>query len=231
MKKNNFILIALIFIGFSKMAAQADVQANVAIIKKNFADSKASLKKYEWIETTTIFFKGVQKSVIQKQCYYAVDGKLTKIETGGSTKAQQKGGLRGKVIENKKEEMSDYMKKAIAKIQTYLPPAPEKIQKIYGEGKTTIQILEPNSKFKLNFPDYNEPNDLLSVSLNKPNKKIIALEVKTSVDDPKEKVVFKSTYSDLPDGTQYVSKTALDAPEKNLKIVIENSSFKKAAGK
>jgi hypothetical protein len=231
MKKLNLILILFLLTGISKMYAQTDAQGNVAIIKKNFTDSKASLKKYEWIETTTIFFKGEQKKVIQKQCYYAVDGKLTKVETGGSTQSQHKGGLRGKVIENKKEEMSDYMKKAIAKIHTYLPPAPEKIQKIYGSGKTTVQIVEPNTKFKLNFPDYNEPNDLLSVSLNKSNKKIIALEVKTSVDDPKENVVFNSTYSDLPDGTQYASKTVLDAPEKDLKIVVENSGFKNAAGK
>ncbi|MNR40257.1 hypothetical protein D3C85_1585310 [compost metagenome] len=72
---------------------------------------------------------------------------------------------------------------------------------------------------------------MLSVSLNKPNKKITVVEVKTSVDDPKEKVIFNSTYSDLPDGTQYASKTVLDAPEKDLRIVIENSGFKNAVGK
>jgi hypothetical protein len=231
MKKLNLVLILFLFLGITKMAAQADTQANVAMIKKNLADSKANLKKYEWIETTTVFVKGEQKSVKQKQCYYAVDGKLTKVETGGSTQAKQKGGLRGKIIENKKEEMSDYAKKAIAKIQTYLPPAPEKIQKIYGAGKTSVQILEPNTKFKISFPDYNEAGDLLSISINKPSQKIMALDVSTSVDNPKEKVIFNITYSDLPDGTQYAGKTVLDAPEKSLKIVIENSGFKNAAGK
>jgi hypothetical protein len=231
MKNLNSMLILLLFVGFTKISAQADVKANVAIIKKNLADSKASLKKYEWIETTTIFLKGEQKSVKQKQCYYAVDGKLTKVETGGSTQTKKKGGIRGKIIENKKEEMSDYVKKAIAKIQTYLPPVPEKIQKIYEAGKTTVQILEPNTAFKLSFPDYNEPGDLLSVSVNKPKQKITKADVSTSVDDPKAKAVFTITYSDLPDGTQYAEKTILDAPEKDLKIVIENSGFKNAAVK
>lgn len=140
MKNISLVLILLLFVGVIKMSAQSDTQANVAMIKKNLADSKAKLKKYEWIETTTVFVKGEQKSVKQKQCYYAVDGKLTKVETGGSTQEKKKGGLRGKIIENKKEEMSDYAKKAIAKIQTYLPPTPEKIQKVYGAGKTTVQI-------------------------------------------------------------------------------------------
>ncbi|TPG34808.1 hypothetical protein [Flavobacterium pectinovorum] len=231
MKKLSSLLILLFIGGITRVSAQADVKANVAIIKKNLADSKASLKKYEWIETTTVFLKGEQKSVKQKQCYYAVDGKLTKVETGGSTQTKQKGGIRGKVIENKKEEMSDYIKKAIAKIQTYLPPVSEKIQKVYEAGQTTVQILEPNTEFKLSFPNYNEPGDLLSVSVNKPKQKIIKADVSTSVDDPKAKVLFDVTYTDLPDGTQYASKTVLDAPEKKIKIVIENSGFKNAAVK
>ncbi len=231
MKKVNLVLILLVFAGITKIVAQEDAQANIAMIKKNLADSKSNMKKYEWIETTTIFMNGEQKGLTQKQCYYAVDGKLTKVETGGSVVAEKKGGLRGKIIENKKEEMSDYVKQAIAKIQTYLPPAPEKIQQIYGAGKTTVQIVEPNTKFKISFPDYNEAGDLLSVSINKPKKKIMALDVSTSIDNPNEKLMFDITYSDLPDGTQYASKTLLDAPAKNLKIIIENSGFKNAAGK
>jgi hypothetical protein len=231
MKKLNLILILVLFSGFTRVSAQADMQANIAMIKKNLVDSKESIKKFEWIETTTTFMNGEQKSVAQKQCYYALDGKLTKVETGGSTSAKKPGGIRGKVAENKKEEMSDYVKKAIDKVQTYLPPDPEKIQKIYGAGKASIQILEPNNKFKFTFPDYNEEGDMLSVSIDKPNQKIMALDVSTSVDDPKQKVVFNITFSNLPDGTQYAGKTTLDAQAKNLKIVIENAGFKNAAGK
>ena len=72
---------------------------------------------------------------------------------------------------------------------------------------------------------------MLSVTVNKPNQKIMSLEVSTSVDDPKEKVVFNVNYSDLPDGTQYASITILDAQAKDVKIIIENSGFKNASGK
>lgn len=231
MKKLNLLLILLLLAGITKVSAQADMQENVTMIKKNLSDSKAAMKKYEWIETTTVFVKGEQKSVKQKQCYYALDGKLTKVETGGSTAAKTPGGLRGRVAENKKADMSDYAKKAVEKVQTYLPPDPEKLQKIYNDGKAGIQILEPNKKFKLSFPDYNEAGDLLSVSLNKTDQKLNALDVSTSVDDPKQKVAFNVTFSDLPDGTQFQRTTTLDAPEKDLKIVIVNSGFKNASGK
>jgi hypothetical protein len=229
MKKLNLLLILVFIAGFSGIYAQADMQANIEMIKKNLADSKAKMKMFEWIETTTIFLKGEQKKVIQKQCYYSLDGKLTKVETGGTTDAKKPGGIRGKVAENKKEDMSDYMDKAVAKIQTYLPPEPEKLQQIYGAGKVSIQILEPNKKFKLGFPDYNEPGDIISVSIDKIALKIMAVSVSTVVDDPKQMAVFNVTYKDLPDGTQYQASTILDAKEKDLKIVIENSGFKNAA--
>jgi hypothetical protein len=231
MKKLNLLLILVLLAGITRVSAQADMQENVTMIKKNLTDSKAAMQKYEWIETTTVFVKGEQKSVKQKQCYYALDGKLTKVETGGSTAAKTPGGLRGKVAENKKADMSDYAKKAIEKVQTYLPPDPEKLQKIYNDGKVGIQILEPNKKFKLSFPDYNEAGDVLSISLSKTDQKLIALDVSTSVDDPKEKVAFNVTFSDLPDGTQFQGTTTLDAPAKDLKIVIVNSGFKNASGK
>lgn len=230
--KNLTLVFLLIFLaGITRISAQADMQENVAMIKKNLTDSKAAMKKYEWIETTTVFVKGEQKSVKQKQCYYSLDGQLTKVETGGSTAAKTPGGIRGKVAENKKADMSDYAKNAIEKVQTYLPPDPEKLQKIYNDGKVGVQILEPNKKFKLTFPDYNEPGDFLAVSLNKPDQKLIVLDVSTSVDDPKQKVAFNVTFSDLPDGTQFQGTTTLDAPAKDLKIVIVNSGFKNASGK
>ena len=231
MKKTYLILALLVIASAGRLFAQADMKETIAMIKTNLTESKAKMKNYEWIETTTTFLKGEEKSKQQNQCYYSLDGKLTKVATGGTTQAKEKGGIRGKVIANKKEEMGDYVAKAIAKVQTYLPPDGGKIQQIYDGGKVGIQILEPGKKFKLDFPDYLEKGDILSITVDKVNKKLVALAITTSVDNPSEKVIFNVKYSDLPDGTQYAGETSLDAQAKNLKIVIVNSGFKKASGK
>jgi len=230
MKKKSLMPALLMLAGIPAMYAQVDAKETIAIIKTNLVESKEKLKTYEWIETTTTFVKGEQKSKKQNQCYYGVDGKLVKVETGGSTQEKSKGGLRGKVIQNKKEEMADYIDKAIKEIQTYLPPDAEKIQKVYGAGKTAIQILEPGKKFKLDFPDYNKPGDKLAVSVDKEKKIIMAIAVNTYIDDKDDKVNFDIKYNTLPDGTQYPDKTSLEASAKNVKIVIENSGYKKGAG-
>ena len=221
MKIKMVLLEGILLACISGTHAQADLKETMGMIKKNLADSKQKIKNYEWIETTTTYLNGEKKSVKQNQCYYSVDGKLTKVETGGSTKAAPKGGLRGKIIAGKKEEMAGYIKTAIAKVHTYLPPDADKIQLVYASGNAAIQVLEPGKKFRLNFPGYNEKVDLLSVSVDTPNQKILGLAVSTSVDDPSQKVLFDITYGNLPDGTQYAATTTLDATAKNLKIVIE----------
>jgi hypothetical protein len=59
---------------------------------------------------------------------------------------------------------------------------------------------------------------------------IMALAINTYIDDPDEKVVFDIVYKTIPDGTQYPASTSLDAQAKKVKIVIENSGYKKGAG-
>jgi hypothetical protein len=231
MKKLITLTIVLLNFTFTSVFAQGDIKEDIGMIKKNLSDSKNKMKTYEWIETTVVFVDGEQKSTIQKQCYYAVDGKLTKIETGGSTQSKTPGGVRGKIAKNKKEDMVEYAQAAAAKVHTYLPPNPEKIQSIFNAGKVNIQILEPQKKFKLNFPDYNEAGDILAISLDKSNQKLMAIDVTTTVEDPKEKLTFNATLGNLPDGTQYTEKVTLNAPEKDLKIVITNSGYKHSAGK
>ena len=187
-----FAAIAML-ICVTKLFAQPDMKETIDMIKKNLTDSKANLVSYEWLETTTTFLKGEQKSVKQNQCYYSVDGKLTKVETGGSKQDKAPGGIRGKVAANKKEDMADYVKAAIEKIHTYLPPDATKLQQIFSAGKSTIQVLEPGKKFKITFPDYNEKGDMLSISIDKATQKLMSLDVSTYIDDPDKKVVFNVT--------------------------------------
>jgi len=227
MRKKIFAPAVLLLICTTQLFSQGDTKELIEMIKKNFSDSKASIKKYEWVETTTVFYKGEQKSVKQYQCYYGVDGKMTKVETGGGTEAKKPGGIRGRIADNKVDDITDYVEKAVKQVQTYLPPDGAKLQKIYDGGKSTVQILEPGKKFKLGFPDYNLPGDMLSITIDKSTQKLLALDVNTYTDKADQQVVFNVTFSDLPDKTQYQGSTSLDAKAKDVKIAIVNSGYKK----
>jgi len=166
------------------------MKETIGMIKTNLANSKQLVKKYAWIETTTTYIKGELKNTKQNPCYYSVDGKLTKVATGATDQAKTPGGIRGKIIANKKEDMADYIAKAVDKIQTYLPPDGKKLQQVYAGGTLAVQILDPGKKFKLSFPNYLQKGDMLSISVDKANQKLMAVSVNSYIDDPSQAVIF-----------------------------------------
>ena len=149
------------------------------MLKATLAASQAVLRQYEWIETTVVSLKGDEKSRKQERCYYGADGGVQKVEINASPEPQKKRGLRGKLVEKKKEELTDYMKQAVALVKSYVPPSPAKIQAAKDAGKVSIDVLEPGKRARLNFLDYEKPGDNLGVEVDLANNRPLGLKVST----------------------------------------------------
>ena len=201
----------------------------VAAIKASLVKDRAALKEYQWVETTTMSLKGEVKSTKQNTCSYGADGKLVKVLVGDQPEAKNKKGIRGKVIENKKEEISDYMTKAAAAIKTYIPPDPVKLQAAKDAGNASFSMLEPGKRARIDFKNYNIPGDLLGIEFDLVTNKLLGFQVTTMVEGGKEPVTFQAQYGMLTDGTGYPMKTTLDATEMSVTIVVENGGYKKQA--
>ncbi|HEX5669237.1 MAG TPA: hypothetical protein VFX73_10565 [Chitinophagaceae bacterium] len=220
-------LAVMLFLCLFSHAQGADPKQAMAKIKQNLDASMKALAGYEWTETTTIFKGNEAKSKKQNKCMYSADGKVVKTPIADPSAAKEKDprGVRGKIAENKKEEISDYVKKSVARIHEYLPPQSDKLQAIYGAGKTKIQVLEPNKRYKLDFPDYKQTGDLLGVSLDLAKGLLGGVTVNTYVDKPSDKISFQLTFAQLTDGTEYPSEIVLDLPSQGMKVVIKNDSY------
>jgi hypothetical protein len=133
-------------------AQQPSVPERVAALKASLAASQTVLRQYEWIETTVVSVKVDEKSRKQERCYYGADGGLQKVEVSASEPAKQFG-LRGRIAEHKQEELSDYMKRAVSLVKTYVPPSAALMQAAKDAGKVTIELLEPGKRARLNFQD------------------------------------------------------------------------------
>jgi hypothetical protein len=208
-------------------AQQPSVPERVAALKASLAASQIILKQYEWIETTVVSLKGEEKSRKQERCYYGADGKLQKIEVSASPQPEPKRGLRGRIIEKKKEELTDYMKSAVALVKTYVPPNPAKIQAAKDAGKVSIEVLEPGKRARLNFRDYEKPGDNLGVEVDLANNRPLGVKVATYLDDAKDAVTLDVSMGQLNDGTTYPSDITLNAKAKNLKVTAQNSGYRK----
>ena len=209
------------------LAQDPDVGERVAALRQSLQKSSEALTHYEWIETTAVSLKGEEKAQLQKRCYYGAEGELQKVPVGDAPQGKKKRGVRGKVVEKKKGELTEYMQQAIDLVQHYVPPDPERIRKSKEAGKAAVHVLEPGKRVRLDFRDYHKPGDTLSVEMNVTNDQLLALSVASYLESPDDAVGLRVGFSALADGSTYAGDIALDAPAKNLAVAVKNSGYKK----
>ena len=209
-------------------AQQPSVAERAAMLKATMQASQVVLKQYEWVETTVISLKGEEKSRKQERCYYGADGQLTKVLLTAPAPEEKKRGLRGKIAEKKKEELTDYMKQAVALVKTYVPPSPARIQAAKDAGKVSIEVLEPGKRARLNFSGYEKTGDNLGVEVDLTSNRPLGVKVATYLEDAKDKVTLDVRMGQLNDGTTYASDITLSAPAKNLTVTVQNSGYRKS---
>lgn len=135
--------------------------------------------------------------------------------------------MKKEVIENKVDEMKDYMERVAALIHEYVPPDPQKIQAAESAGNLSRQ---PSAGvLKLDVKNYVKDGDRLAIGFDTAAKKLSSYTVNSYVEKPNDDVVALAvTFANLMDGTSYPQQVVLDAKAKNLQVKITNSGYKKA---
>jgi len=202
------------------------VEAKLAALKTSMAKNQAALRHYSWVETTTVSYKGEVKSTRQATASFLPDGTVQKVPIGAPPQQQTESGLRGRIKANKVEEMTDYMKSAVALVKTYVPPQPTKLQAVKTADKVSL-TMAPAGAATLNFAGYEKPGDNLAITIEPAASRITGINVASYLDDPSQPVTLVVAMASLPDGTSHVGTTTLNAPAKSLSVSIANSNYKK----
>jgi hypothetical protein len=210
-------------------AAPAGGTDHVAAIKESLQKSAAALRQYQWVETTAVSIKGEEKSRTQNNCYYGADGKVQKtpVAAAPASDSKKSRGLKGKIVENKKEEISESTKEAVALVKQYVPPDPARIQAAKDAGR--LSVTPPNAKglVVVVIKDYLKAGDSLTINLNVATNVISGVTVATFTDSAKDAVGLKVSWGSFPDGTVYAATIHLDVASQNLGVAIENTGYKK----
>ena len=202
---------------------------------ESLAANQAALRQYSWVETTVISMKGEVKKQEQKQCYYGADGKVQKtpINQPAAQPKQASGGdggkqgrLKKKVVENKVDDLKDYMGRVAALVQEYVPPDPQKIGAAQAAGN--LSTKPSAGALLLDVKDYAKPGDNLSIGFDTAAKVLSSYAVKSYVEKPKDDAVdLTVTFGKLEDGTSYPQQTILDVKAKQIQVKTTNSGYKK----
>jgi hypothetical protein len=226
---------ATALIGAAAPRQAPGAEDRVAAIKQALKRDRAAIAKYEWLETTSVSLKGEEKSRKQQRCYYGADGKLQKVPLPSAAAAPAppaaaSGGRRGarvkaKVVENKKEEIQEYMEAAVALVHQYVPPKPEDIDRAKQAGKVAVKPGE-GGLARVAFADYLKPGDTFAIDIDPAANKLAGIKVTSYLDKKDDIVNFGVRFGSLADGTGYAEETTLDAPAKNIRVVIQNSGHR-----
>jgi hypothetical protein len=207
-------------------------EERVAALKQSLQESQTRLRKYEWIETTVISLKGEEKQRKQQRCYYGADGKLQKLPVGDAAppaadqgRGRRGGRLKEKIVENKKEDMQEYMERAVALVHQYVPPNPAYIDNAKKAGKVALKPGAAGAA-RLELTDYIKAGDLLAVDVDAAANRLLGVRVASYLDEPEDAVTLDVGFGTLPDGTSYASQTTFDARAKNIRVVIQNSGHR-----
>jgi hypothetical protein len=204
--------------------AGAELQQKVAAVKQSVAENQQKLHQYKWMETTQLTLKGDAKPPSQSACQYGPDGKVQKTPMSAPPPPPSGGKMKQKVIANKKEEMKDYMGQVKTLLALYVPPDPQKIQQAVQAGKVSMNP-DAGGVAQIVFKDYALAGDQMTIAFNTEAKKIASVNVNTYLDDPKNVVTLAVQFASLPDNTNYVQKTVLDATAKKLMVTTTNSDY------
>jgi hypothetical protein len=206
-----------------------DLQAKVAALKQSVAANQQRLHQYRWIENTQLTLNGDDKPPSQSMCQYGPDGKVQKTPLSPPPPPPSGGRLKQRVIAKKKEEMKDYMGQVKTLLAMYVPPDSQRMQQAFQAGKVSVNPSPDSGITKIVFKDYAQPGDQMTISFNSAAKKISALNVNTYMDNPQDVVTLAVSFASLPDSTNYVQQSILNATAKKLQVTTTSSNYQPLA--
>jgi hypothetical protein len=221
------IVPALILIAVPVLWSQpVAMQQKVADLKQSMAENRQKLMKYQWVQSTQVSIKGQVKKDQDEMCRYGPDGKVQKTLIGPPPAPPNipTGGLKGRIAAKKVDEMKDYTERLKSLISHYAPPQPEMIQAAKDAGNVSLNAT--GGAVTLTFVNYYKPGDKVSFVIDTASKKLLSYDVNTYLDDPQKDIVTLSNhFASLPDGTNYLQQTVLNAQEKQIQVTTTNSNY------
>ena len=220
------VVLAAIVPAIAQMGGGAggELQQKIAAMQQSVAENQQRLYRYQWVETTQLTRKGDAKPPKQFLCQYGPDGSVQKTPIG----AQQPpsgGRLKQRVIEKKKEEMQEYMGQVKSMLGMYVPPDPEKMGQAFQSGNASLHSTPGLQVMEIVFKNYAQPGDQMTLFFDTAARKVSSVNVNTYMDEPKDTVTLTVQMASLPDGTNYVQRTVLDATAKKLQVTTTNYNY------
>jgi hypothetical protein len=224
------VILGLWIFPLSRIGAQnPELQARLAELKESMAKNKQALAHYSWTQQDIISLKGEEKKEELFQVQLGPDGKpqKTNLDPNMSDEERHRRGLRGRIVEKKIEEYKEYADEMKNLMQQYVPPEKALLDQAYQQGRVMIGPAGVPNEVRLVITNYVKPQDSVTLVFDKPQKRLLSMNISSYLDDPSDAVKMNVSFSNLPDGTNHVSGLVLDGVKKQLTIAVTNTNYQR----
>ena len=220
------VVVAALLSSALPAAAQASaLQDKVAALKQSVAQNQQRLHQYQWLENTQLTLNGDAKPPSQNICRYGPDGTVQKTQISAPPPPPSGGRFKQRIVAKKTGEMKDYMGQVKTLLALYVPPNPQHMQEAFGAGNVSINPSPDSGTTNIVFKNYAQPGDQMTITFNTAAKKISNINVNTYMDNPQDVVTLAIQFASLPDSTNYVQQSILNATAKKLVVTTTNSNY------
>jgi hypothetical protein len=199
--------------------AQQDTAAVATQITEARKEIAMRTRDYSWTRRTEVKVKGETKNLTTEIVRYTPDGEMqtTPIQ---ENQAKAPRGVRGRVAKKKAGEMKDWMADLGKLLQAYSLPTTGNLIDFLDKASATPD----GSGYKLEATGVVQAGDMMSMWVDE-NYQLTRTEVQTQHDG--SDVSLTTDHAQTPDGLNYVARTSIVVPDKNVEMTVENFSYKR----
>jgi hypothetical protein len=205
---------------FSAPVWADDTTAAVATkISEARKENALQTMNYSWTRRTEVKVKGETKSLKTELVRYTADGELQKTPMSES-QAKKPKGVRGKVASKKAGEMKDWMMELGELLKAYSLPTAGNLMDFLDKAA----IVPDGGGHKLVAENVVVQGDTMTMHVDSTNN-LTRTEVSTTHDG--SAVQLTTDHDATPDGLNYVARTNIVVPDKQVEMTVENFSYTK----
>jgi hypothetical protein len=220
MKRRTILIIALA----NAVAAQTSSDI-VPEIGQTMKQNLEVLRQYSYKRRTEIEVKGKSRGARVELVRY-VDGRLETVplETPPSQAGPgRQGGLRGRIIQNKKEAMKEDVERLTNLLHRYVSPDTNSMRMVLDKAAVSRTDPQPEASIKVVAAGLVEPSDSFTLTWSAAEHRPEKIEIRTALDG--KPVNAMVDYGCLPNGPFYAARTVVSDAKDDLRITLETFDY------
>ena len=198
-----------------------------AAVQETLTRTRAALQQFSWNMHTVVSLRGQVKKISDDICRYGPDGTVYKTPLATPPPQPETRSLHKRAVVVKTDEVNDSLAVALALADEYVPPVPQRLEALFHAANALFVKRADSDETQLQFRDYLKAGDFLVLSFDPGTKALDSIDVTSYLDEKADVVTLHVVFQTLPDGTNYVASSVLNATGRQIQVKTENANYRK----